>query len=62
MQVKQTLQSIIDNYEVANEADEEVVMEATQHLQSLNAPQPEATAAPDGEDNGDTPTIEIESE
>lgn len=37
-QARQTLQSIIDNYEVVDDLDEEVVMEARQHLAALNAP------------------------
>ena len=53
MQARQTLQSIIENYEITNEADEEVVMEATQHLQSLNK------AKDDPSDNPDTdPTMQ----
>lgn len=38
LQTKQTLQSIIDNYEVVTDADEEIVSEARQHLQMLTTP------------------------
>ena len=38
VQARQTLQSIIDNYEVVNDSDEEVVSEARQHLALLDAP------------------------
>ncbi len=37
-QARQTLQSIIDNYEVLSDADEEVVMEARQQLRLLQQP------------------------
>lgn len=57
LQAKQTLQSIIDNYEVADDADEEVVMEARQHLQALDNTAPAATAE---EDSGEAPTIELD--
>ncbi len=48
VQARQTLQSIIDNYEVVSEADEEVVSEARQHLTLLDTP---ATEANDSENN-----------
>ena len=57
LQAKQTLQSIIDNYEIANDADEEVVMEAKQHLALLNTPKPESTPQ---SDTIDAPVIELE--
>ncbi|MBO7490444.1 MAG: tetratricopeptide repeat protein [Bacteroidales bacterium] len=57
VQAKQTLQSIIDNYEIANDADEEVVMEATQHLAALNAPKVESDSQ---SDTSDGPVIELE--
>ena len=58
LQARQTLQSIIENYEVESDADEEVVMEARQHLQALNSQQQASSesTAPDTE----TPTILIE--
>ena len=49
VQAKQTLQSIIDNYEVSNDADEEVVMEARQHLASLSQPPQSTTSDNDNE-------------
>lgn len=56
-QARQTLQSIIDNYEVQNDADEEVVSEARQHLQSLDH-----SSSDNGEQktDNDGPTIELE--
>jgi hypothetical protein len=59
VQAKQTLQSIIDNYEVGNDADEEVVMEARQHLQSLEQPKQETET---GNNEGETPTINLDEE
>jgi len=59
LQARQTLQSIIDNYEIVNDADEEVVMEAKQHLQLLENPQ-QATTSPASDD--DAPTIELGDE
>lgn len=51
-QAKSTLQSIIDNYEVDNDADEEVVMEARQHLQALTTPRvPEDNEESDNDDS-----------
>ena len=59
LQARQTLQSIIENYEVENDADEEVVMEARQHLRSLDAPKQNVEETPtNSEDNA--PTILIE--
>ncbi|MCR5193549.1 MAG: tetratricopeptide repeat protein [Bacteroidales bacterium] len=59
LQARQTLQSIIENYEVSTDADEEVVMEARQHLEALNAPAD--TPAQDLEDkDNEGPTIELE--
>ncbi len=59
VQAKQTLQSIIDNYEVANDADEEVVMEAKQHLQSITAPK--NATEPDSNDD-EAPTITLDED
>lgn len=60
LQARQTLQSIIDNYEVQNDADEEVVSEARQQLESLNSKANEN----DNQDssNSDGPTIMFEPE
>ncbi len=59
LQARQTLQSIIENYEVENDADEEVVMEARQHLQALDTPKKNVEEPASGsEDNA--PTILIE--
>lgn len=59
-QARQTLQSIIDNYEVQNEADEEVVSEARQQLQSLDSSK--STSGERGTENVEGPTIELEPE
>lgn len=62
IQAKQTLQSVIDNYQVENDADEEIVMEARQHLQSINTPQ-NSTGTPQQPDNDtESETIIIENE
>ena len=58
VQARQTLQSIIDNYEVLDDSDEEVVSEASQHLESYNP----KTTQPDNDDNNpfsDEPAIII---
>ncbi len=57
VQARQTLQSIIENYEVTTDADEEVVMDARQHLETLNAPA-ESPSQPSDDNEG--PTIELE--
>ena len=56
MQARQTLQSIIDNYEVVSDLDEEVVMEATQHLRGLDV----ETSDHDDASDSASPTILIE--
>lgn len=58
LQARQTLQSIIDNYEIQNDADEEVVMEARQHLQSLENKSTDSTNGTN--ENNDGPTIQLE--
>lgn len=58
VQAKQTLQSIIENYEVINDADEEVVAEARQHLQSLSTPEEGVSEQESTQD--DAPVILIE--
>lgn len=60
IQARQTLQSIIDNYEIQNDADEEVVSDARQQLQSIDdskAANNEQKSA-----NAEGPTIEIDPE
>ena len=59
LQARQTLQSIIENYEVEGDADEEIVMEARQHLQALDTPKQATVEAPSGNDD-ETHTIIIE--
>lgn len=60
VQARQTLQSIIDNYEVQNDADEEVVSDARQQIESLNGQHSEAS---EGQyESGEGPTIELEPE
>ncbi|MCR4829096.1 MAG: tetratricopeptide repeat protein [Bacteroidales bacterium] len=59
LQAKQTLQSIIDNYEVVTDADEEIVSEARQHLQLLTTP-PAQDDAPN--DNTDGIIINLDGE
>lgn len=56
VQARQTLQSIIDNYEIENDADEEVVNEARQHLALLNAPADSSDT--EGEGESGSPTID----
>lgn len=57
MQARQTLQSIIDNYEVVTDADEEIVAETRQHLNAINA----ATTTTETQEPSDneTPTIDL---
>ncbi|MBQ9587808.1 MAG: tetratricopeptide repeat protein [Bacteroidales bacterium] len=66
VQARQTLQSIVDNYEVANDADEEVVSEAQQHLQSLDAPVEPSDNGSDANEattpQADGPVIELDME
>ena len=57
-QARQTLQSIIENYEVQNDADEEVVSDARQHLQSIDAKQKTENGEQKTENDG--PTIQLE--
>jgi tetratricopeptide (TPR) repeat protein len=52
VQARQTLQSIIDNYEVVTDADEEVVMETRQHLRLL-----EAANSTSNDSQDDTPVV-----
>lgn len=60
VQAQQTLQSIIDNYEVVTDADEEVVMEARQQLRSLQS-QSSTDASSDGQKVEDM-VIDIDEE
>ena len=60
LQARQTLQSIIDNYEIQNDADEEVVMEARQHMQSLGSKNQDVSDASHQDNDG--PTIQIDPE
>lgn len=60
VQARQTLQSIIDNYEIEGDADEEIVMEARQHLQAIDAHNKDVSEGKDNDNDG--PTIELESE
>ena len=61
-QAKQTLQSIIENYEVLNDADEEIVMEAKQHLAALNAPKVVTEQQSDATNTQEVIELEIENE
>lgn len=60
MQARQTLQSIIDNYEITNESDEEVVNEARQHLQNLVSGNEEGNGRNASDNDNDAPAIELE--
>lgn len=59
VQARQTLQSIIDNYEITNDADEEVVSDATQHLEALNRPQDESS---EQQTQSEGPVIQLDIE
>lgn len=58
VQARQTLQSIIDNYEIQNDADEEVVMDARQHLQSIENSMSESNKQ--NSENNMGPTIQLD--
>lgn len=62
IQARQTLQSIIDNYEVENEADEEVINEARSLLLALNQPKPSAGETDKNSSSNDDSTIFIDNE
>ena len=63
IQARQTLQSIIDNYEVENDADEEVINEARTLLAAINKPKQAADSSnADDSSQDDGSTIIIENE
>ena len=62
LQARQTLQSIIENYEVTSDADEEVVSEARQHLELLDNARSEKKQADASQEEGQTIEIELEME
>ena len=61
VQARQTLQSIIDNYEVENDADEEVINEARTLLSSINTPKTDNIMSTD-DNNSEGDTIIIDNE
>ena len=64
LQARQTLQSIIENYEVENDADEEVVNEAKGLLIAIEKPQEgsDADGGDEPEGGAETPTIILDEE
>ena len=60
IQARQTLQSIIDNYEINNDSDEEVVNEARQHLQNLVSGNDDGNDRNAMDNDNDAPAIELE--
>jgi hypothetical protein len=61
VQARQTLQSIIDNYEVENDADDEVINEARTLLSSINTPKTDNIMSTD-DNNSEGDTIIIDNE